>query len=163
MKINIEAAKRLRELRFRAGYEHANDFANKYGLPEVTYRSHENGSRNLTLRAAKKYAQYLDTSYRWILDGVPDDLINSRSSEERTDGILSLIEIIFAVLTARRLIKDTDLEAILSSELKNFQRQNQPGAIEVLEELKESVNQERRESKIQAIRKLLPPDRARLR
>lgn len=72
-------------------------------------------------------------------------------------GIMGAISVIFAILTARSLIKDEDLAVLLHHQIKSFQVQNQPGAIEVMETLLSSLGLKPHESRIQAIRKLLPP------
>jgi len=47
---------RLKRLRTKRGFETAKDAAEAFGWNEVTYRSHENGTRPITLAAARKYA-----------------------------------------------------------------------------------------------------------
>ncbi len=60
---------RLREAREQAGFRSAAAFAARHGLSEVTYRSHENGVRALTLPAAKRYAKLLKRDFAWLLTG----------------------------------------------------------------------------------------------
>lgn len=62
-------AERLREARISAGFRHATDFAKAYGLSETTYRSHENGTRNIPIHTAKNYAALLGCDYMWLFDG----------------------------------------------------------------------------------------------
>jgi len=62
-------SERLRSARQSAGYASAADFARDRGVPEVTYRSHENGIRPLTVRAARLYAKHLKVSWLWLLEG----------------------------------------------------------------------------------------------
>lgn len=50
---------RLRKLREEAGFKFASDFAERFGFPEPTFRSHDNGVRKLTTAAAKSYAKVL--------------------------------------------------------------------------------------------------------
>jgi SOS-response transcriptional repressor LexA len=64
-----EAAKRLRAAREAAGYKTAAEFARDHEFPEVTYRSHENGTRTLTIPAAKAYAKALGISWQWLMFG----------------------------------------------------------------------------------------------
>lgn len=60
---------RLREARQRAGFRTARDFARACGLPEPTYRAHENGSRGLPVESAQHYAGLLGVSAGWLLTG----------------------------------------------------------------------------------------------
>lgn len=50
------AADRLKKLRVKKGFATAKEAAEAFGWNVVTYRSHENGTRPLTLAAARKYA-----------------------------------------------------------------------------------------------------------
>ncbi len=65
----------LKQAREKAGYKSAAEFARSHGFPEVTYRSHENGTRPLTVGAAKQYAPKLGIDWRDLIDG--DDAILS--------------------------------------------------------------------------------------
>lgn len=56
----------LRQAREAAGYTKASDFIKDYGLPESTYRSHDNGVRGLTVAAAKVYARLLARKVPWV-------------------------------------------------------------------------------------------------
>ncbi|MCP4392943.1 MAG: helix-turn-helix transcriptional regulator [Alphaproteobacteria bacterium] len=76
---------RLKEARETAGYKSAADFANKCGFTEGTYRSHENGTRNLTESAAKRYAKELNSSWLHLLYG--------DEAEEHSYGLAETIEI----------------------------------------------------------------------
>jgi phage repressor protein C with HTH and peptisase S24 domain len=58
--MEAEPHTRLRAARIAAGYESAAAFANAHDLTEATYRSHENGSRTLTIDAGKQYASLLE-------------------------------------------------------------------------------------------------------
>ena len=58
---------RLRELRKKAGYGSAKAFAEAIGMSENTYRSYENGTRNLYMDVAMELCDALGCS--------PDDLI----------------------------------------------------------------------------------------
>lgn len=62
-------ADRLAKAREQAGYDSAAAFARAHDLPEPTYRSHENGSRALTLRAARQYGPLLGVSSTWLMFG----------------------------------------------------------------------------------------------
>jgi SOS-response transcriptional repressor LexA len=60
-------ADRLKKLRIKKGFATAKDAAEAFGWTEVTYRSHENGTRGVTLSAARKYATAFGTSPGYIL------------------------------------------------------------------------------------------------
>ncbi len=110
-------ADRLRRARAAAGYATAAEAAGRFGWNENTYKSHENGQRNLKPDVAERYAGALQVSPAWIQFGamgesggpvrnVPDaaagfsdevsggrDLAESRSSEvdlarPRMDGLV---------------------------------------------------------------------------
>lgn len=67
-----EPFERLRELRIKAGFATAVEVAERFGWNVNTYRSHENGIRALTLRAAEKYAAGFKVSATWLLTGEGD-------------------------------------------------------------------------------------------
>lgn len=69
VKIDIERSRRLKGARIAAGYKTMKLFVDAHGLTEVTYRSHENGTRNVTYNAAQIYAKYLNVTTEWIMDG----------------------------------------------------------------------------------------------
>ena len=61
---------RLRQARENAGYSSAEAFGKAHendGINVSTYRSHENGTRKLTPRAAKIYAALLSVDHLWLL------------------------------------------------------------------------------------------------
>lgn len=60
----------LQVARERAGYRNAAEFARRHDLVESTYRSHENGTRPLTMAAAKEYAPYLKVPWASLLEPV---------------------------------------------------------------------------------------------
>lgn len=63
---------RLRAAREQAGYVKAAEFARVIGMEEVTYRAYENGSRPLTVGAARTIAPHLkddDKTWQWLLLG----------------------------------------------------------------------------------------------
>lgn len=62
-------AQRLKDARERAGFPSAAGFAKHVDVPEVTYRSHENGTRGLSIQAARRYAPALRTSWQWLMFG----------------------------------------------------------------------------------------------
>jgi len=65
--MTTETNKRLIKAREDAGFETAEAFAAKHNINAATYRSHENGHRTLTKRAAKEYAPLLKVSYLWLM------------------------------------------------------------------------------------------------
>lgn len=54
--MNRTPAERLKQLRIKKGYETAKEAARAFGWSEVTYRSHENGIRNMPYAVVKRYA-----------------------------------------------------------------------------------------------------------
>ncbi len=63
----MEAHEILRISRQQAGYGSAADAANRLGMNEGTYRSHENGSRRIPADAAKKYAKLFKIDVKTLL------------------------------------------------------------------------------------------------
>ena len=64
-----EPNERLMWARKRAGFEDATTAARRCGWNENTYRSHENGTRGITKKAATRYGARLDVPAEWILLG----------------------------------------------------------------------------------------------
>ena len=62
------AALRLKWAR-RQHFRSAAQFARTAGVPEVTYRAHENGTRGLTSTVAQLYAKTLGVDFLWLLLG----------------------------------------------------------------------------------------------
>lgn len=62
-------ADRLRTARKAAGYTSAAAFAHANDIKGSTYGSHENGTRNLSIEAAKEYAGPLDVTWQWLMFG----------------------------------------------------------------------------------------------
>ncbi len=60
---------RLAWAREKAGNKDATAAARRYGWNENTYRSHENGTRGITKKAAAKYAARLRVPAEWLLFG----------------------------------------------------------------------------------------------
>jgi SOS-response transcriptional repressor LexA len=60
---------RLRQLRIDRGFQTAADAANYYGWPVSTYRAHENGGREVSRKAATKYAAAFKTTLDYLLTG----------------------------------------------------------------------------------------------
>jgi transcriptional regulator with XRE-family HTH domain len=65
-------AKRLRWARKnKTNYETGTDAARAFNWPISTYLGHENGDRNISVEAAKRYAAAYKVPWTWILDGGP--------------------------------------------------------------------------------------------
>jgi phage repressor protein C with HTH and peptisase S24 domain len=62
-------AQRLRWARSRARYGSASDAARAYGWKVSTYLGHENGDRNPSREAAKRYAKAFKVRWEWLLEG----------------------------------------------------------------------------------------------
>jgi phage repressor protein C with HTH and peptisase S24 domain len=83
---------RLRAARLQAGYAKAPQLAELAGLEPGTYRSYENGSRPLTVQAAKAIAPHLrdaDKTWQWLLLGEDATVqavaeLEARAALERT-------------------------------------------------------------------------------
>jgi transcriptional regulator with XRE-family HTH domain len=67
---------RLKEARKQAGYRSAAAFADACDITEATYRSHENGTRSITVPVARQYAPYLGVDWKWLLFGEAEAAIN---------------------------------------------------------------------------------------
>lgn len=74
------ASARLRHARARAGHSSAAAFATAAKVRDVTYRAHENGTRNLTVSAARSYAPHLGVSWQWLVFG--DEMTPQPSAAE---------------------------------------------------------------------------------
>lgn len=64
--MNRTPAERLKELREKR-FDTAKEAADAFGWNEVTYRSHENGGRNIPLHTARKYASAFGSTAAHIL------------------------------------------------------------------------------------------------
>ncbi len=62
-------ASRLRQARLTAGYAAAKAFATAHGIPQPTYAMHESGKRKLSWDVASRYADALDTTPSWLMQG----------------------------------------------------------------------------------------------
>lgn len=67
-----EPGERLRDLRIKAGYDNAVDFARRYGINEFTYRAHEGGVRGIKADMARRYARIFGVPTEWLLYGEGD-------------------------------------------------------------------------------------------
>lgn len=70
-------ARRLKQARERAGFKSGADFCRAHELPESTYRSHENGTRGISLPQARLYARLLNVPLNWLLEGKEGDDIEA--------------------------------------------------------------------------------------
>jgi len=68
----MDMSERLRLARENAGFLTAVDAARRFGWGETTYRSHENGQRNIPAKRAPIYARAFRVSPEWLLYGRGD-------------------------------------------------------------------------------------------
>lgn len=82
--MNRTPAERLKELRIKRGFSTAREAARAFGWVEVTYRSHENGTREMPYPVAKRYAAAFGSTPQFILgesaNGASSPLINQVST-----------------------------------------------------------------------------------
>jgi len=64
-----EIAARLRQARDAMGLRNATEAANHFKWNVITYRSHENGLRGLTLSVAAEYAKTYGVRLEWLVTG----------------------------------------------------------------------------------------------
>lgn len=69
----MEKHQRLRTARERAGFPHASDAARRMGMSTATYAAHENGSRDYSDAAARKYGRLYHVSPAWLMWGEEDE------------------------------------------------------------------------------------------
>lgn len=67
MSLPKDRLKDARQARYRSARAFA--LAHEEEINESTYRSHENGTRDLTEDAAKTYASLLGTTWQWLMEG----------------------------------------------------------------------------------------------
>ncbi|WP_150523412.1 helix-turn-helix transcriptional regulator [Roseibium sediminis] len=80
--------KKLQEARVKEGYETATDAARAMGIPIQTYISHENGDRSPRLHSARRYADFFNVDYAWLLsedDDVPTTKATTHSNSKAGD------------------------------------------------------------------------------
>lgn len=153
MKINKDAALRLKMAREKAGHNSAQAFVDMHGLSEVTYRSHENGTRNITLRAARKYAKLLDISHYWILDG--DASLQRVQLNDAEIALTDVIKSVFQILLHNNLTTSDSLSRTLRFQLEKYKEKDLPKAVDVVNELDRYVKGELKESENDIMRRLL--------
>jgi SOS-response transcriptional repressor LexA len=66
-------AQRLKLAREKAGYTSAKAGADALGIKEAGYRHHENGTRDISYRAAQRYAKFFKTTAEWLIDGAKEE------------------------------------------------------------------------------------------
>lgn len=155
MKINKEAAKRLRELRIDRGYQSAKHFAEKQGLVVETYRSYENASRNITLRAAKQLAKILNSNHYWILEGKKEQATNNDDANQAVIALTDTIKDIFTVMIHGNLCDEEFLKKTLSFRYDSYQSKNLPEAMNIMKKLQAFVTGESHLSEKSIISQLL--------
>lgn len=75
---------RLADLRAKRGFSTAREAARAFGWNEVTYRSHENGTRNIPYEVAQRYASAYGSTPQYLLSGATasssSQIVNSIST-----------------------------------------------------------------------------------
>lgn len=64
-----DSADRLKQARINRGFDRPTDAAEAFGWNVNTYRSHENGNRSISKKAAIRYSKALNVSVDWLLTG----------------------------------------------------------------------------------------------
>ena len=70
-------ATRLTQLREKAGFKTATEAARYFGWNKNTYIQHENGTRDISRKAASRYAQAFHSSMDFLLEGKSHTLIKN--------------------------------------------------------------------------------------
>ncbi|ACL60621.1 putative phage repressor [Methylobacterium nodulans ORS 2060] len=99
---NDARRERLKRARFDAGYKNASMAAEALrdkGLKVSTYKSHENGTRDITENAAMLYASAMGISFEWLWSGKGDMRANDATTPQR-----NVANAITAVVPSGRLI-----------------------------------------------------------
>lgn len=78
------AGMRLKTARMAAGFRSAKEFCDKYNIISSTYSLHETGGRNLKLKIAQKYAEFLGINIAWLLTGSGTPYKSNELIEEKT-------------------------------------------------------------------------------
>ena len=68
-KVNLDICARLKQSRLQRGYRSARQFALAHNMAVNSYLNHENAKRALSLEVVKRYAEWLDIPYIWLLTG----------------------------------------------------------------------------------------------
>lgn len=83
----IDSNERLKQARTDRGFMSPTDAARAFGWNINTYRSHENGNRDISKSAAIKYAKAFSVSVDWLLTGVEKSGTNREHSIDANVGI----------------------------------------------------------------------------
>jgi len=78
-----EMTDRLRKARIAAGYDSASAAARAYGWNGPAYTHHENGTRGITVEAAKRYARAFRVNPGWLLALDKVEVAPAEASRER--------------------------------------------------------------------------------
>ncbi len=120
------------------------------------------GNRKMRPEEVIKIAKYFSITTDEVHSGItekkgilPSSKISLPEEIERDVGLLGAIKIILAVMLAKEITTESDLENVISHQLKAFHRHNQPGAAEIMEQLLDALGLKPQESQISSIRKLL--------
>lgn len=110
-----EPHERLRQARKDAGFETGAHAAKRFHWNENTYKSAENGTRGITPRSAKKYADAFGRTAGWILHGEISGPLDLNDNERRVlamfrvmsdEGRLAVLSLCEA-LTRPRIIRES--------------------------------------------------------
>jgi transcriptional regulator with XRE-family HTH domain len=108
-------AKRLRWVREnRSNYSTGTDAARAFGWTVSTYLGHENGDRQPSVKAAKRYAAAFKVPWAWILDGGrldPPLVDNQPTPKDKTQRVFISHSSDSVELAARLLNKIYELPA----------------------------------------------------
>jgi transcriptional regulator with XRE-family HTH domain len=98
-----EPFQRLAWAREQAKFATPTDAARRFGWNENTYRSHENGNRDLSRKAAEKYADAFKVPVGWLLfkEGASSKLEPVTSERDRLDRIENILTNILDELRKR--------------------------------------------------------------
>lgn len=64
-----EQHQRLQKARSEAGFKNSTEASRFYGWNENTYRSYENGNRNISIKAATRFSDKFNVRVEWLLYG----------------------------------------------------------------------------------------------
>lgn len=83
----FDSNERLKQARTDRGFENPTDAARAFGWNVNTYRSHENGNREISKSAALRYAKAYNVSVDWLLTGSKKSGTNKEHSISTKTGI----------------------------------------------------------------------------
>jgi len=88
---------RLRQARIAAGFQHARSAAERFGWPDPTYRSHENGARSFfDIADAERYAKAFRVPLHWLLGLSADpqlSIVRQPSVEAMTEVLAAAMRV----------------------------------------------------------------------